>query len=147
MKILVTYIITNEGMIPCSGKFSGFGFENFLAVHVRAQDLRNAHAAIGLLELLKHSRKDAAGGQAGAIKSVQEFGFFAAFTAEADVAAPGLIVTGIGYGANFFIAAHAGDIHFDIPGFAHGGADVPSGELAQAEVQTELVDEAAGFVD
>ena len=70
MKIPVTFIIPDEGMIPCSGKFSGFGLEAFLAVHIGAQNFGNAHAAIGLLELLKHRRKDATGGKAGTVQSV-----------------------------------------------------------------------------
>ena len=73
------------------------------AVHPGAKHFRNDHAAVRLLELLDDGRHQAAGGQARAIERVHKLQLLGFVAAEADVAAPGLIVARIGNGGALLI--------------------------------------------
>ena len=124
-----------------------YGFKNFFSPQIGAQDFGDGDAAIPILMLFHDCGDDAAGCQARGVEGVYEF-VFAGFCAfESDAAASGLIVAGIGCGADFFVFVHAGDPDFNVVGFGHGCADVFGGEHGDAVMQAQTLGELFGFVD
>ena len=63
------------------------------------------------------------------------------------VVAARLIVVGIGDRTDFFVNAHGRDPHLDVVGAGHTRAAVARRQLAETEVQTEFLHQAAGLAD
>ena len=86
--------------------------------HIRQKCGRDAHAAIGLLIIFKHSNQGAPDRKAGTVQRMDELRRFFAFRAEARVHPARLEVPAVGAGRNFAIGILAGEPYFKVIGFA-----------------------------
>src|SRR5687768_12052984 len=100
---------------------SAIGSYQFKTAHVRLQNRRNAHAAVGLLIILQNGDQRAPHGKTGTIERVNiAWGLGIARGPVARLHAPGLEVAADGARGNLAEGVLAGQPHLDVIGHLRG---------------------------